>query len=60
MMYPRLRLARNLLTDDGVIFISIDDSEQGNLKNMRWTKQQQQEALNNQKNPHSVRSRKGK
>jgi adenine-specific DNA-methyltransferase len=26
MMYPRLRLARNLLTDDGVIFISIDDN----------------------------------
>ena len=32
MMYPRLILARNLLTDDGVIFISIDDSEQDNLK----------------------------
>ena len=32
MMYSRLRLARNLLTDDGVIFISIDDSEQVNLK----------------------------
>ena len=32
MMYPRLRLARNLLTEDGVIFISIDDNEQGNLK----------------------------
>ena len=32
MMYPRLKLARNLLTDDGVIFISIDDSEQANLK----------------------------
>ena len=32
MMYPRLRLARNLLTDDGVIFISIDDNEQANLK----------------------------
>ena len=31
--------------------------DQGNLKNMRWTKQQQQEALNNQKNPHSVKSR---
>jgi adenine-specific DNA-methyltransferase len=27
MMYPRLRLARNLLADDGVIFISIDDNE---------------------------------
>lgn len=32
MMYPRLKLARNLLTDDGVIFISIDDNEQTNLK----------------------------
>jgi adenine-specific DNA-methyltransferase len=32
MMYPRLKLARNLLTDDGVIFISIDDHEQDNLK----------------------------
>lgn len=32
MMYSRPMLARNLLTDDGVIFISIDDSEQGNLK----------------------------
>lgn len=32
MMYPRLKLARNLLTDDGVIFISIDDREQENLK----------------------------
>lgn len=31
-MYPRLQLARNLLADDGVIFISIDDNEQGNLK----------------------------
>ena len=26
MMYPRLKLARNLLSDDGVIFISIDDT----------------------------------
>lgn len=34
--------------------------DQGNLKNMRWTKQQQTEALNTQKNPHSVRSRRGK
>ena len=34
MMYPRLRLARNLLTDDGVIFISIDDNEQTNLKKL--------------------------
>ena len=32
MMYPRLRLARNLLSDDGVIFISIDDNEVCNLK----------------------------
>ncbi len=32
MMYPRLKLARNLLTEDGVIFISIDDSEANNLK----------------------------
>lgn len=32
MMYPRLRLARNLLTDDGVIFISIDDNEYANLR----------------------------
>lgn len=32
MMYSRLMLARNLLSDDGVIFISIDDNEQENLK----------------------------
>lgn len=32
MIYPRLKLARNLLRDDGVIFISIDDNEQANLK----------------------------
>lgn len=32
MMYPRLKLARDLLTDDGVIFISIDEHEQANLK----------------------------
>ena len=32
MMYPRLRVARNLLSDDGVIFISIDDNEKDNLK----------------------------
>lgn len=31
MLYPRLRLAKDLLTDDGVIFISIDDNEQANL-----------------------------
>ena len=34
MMYPRLKLAHNLLTDDGVIFISIDDSEAANLKKL--------------------------
>ena len=32
MMYPRLRLAANLLRDDGVIFVSIDDAELYNLK----------------------------
>ena len=32
MMLPRLQLARELLTNDGVIFISIDDNEQANLK----------------------------
>lgn len=34
MMYSRLKLARNLLRDDGVIFISIDDNEQANLKRL--------------------------
>lgn len=34
MMYPRLKLARNLLTDDGVIFISIDDNEAHNLRKL--------------------------
>ena len=34
MMYPRLRLARNLLKDDGVIFMSIDDNEVDNLKRL--------------------------
>ena len=34
MMYPRLRLAANLLTDDGVIFISIDDHEVHNLRKL--------------------------
>ena len=34
MMYPRLRLAANLLRDDGVIFISIDDVEVDNLKKL--------------------------
>lgn len=34
MMYPRLKLARNLLEDEGMIFISIDDNEIGNLKRL--------------------------
>lgn len=34
MMYPRLKLARNLLRDDGVVFISIDDNELINLKQL--------------------------
>ncbi len=34
MMYPRLKLARNLLKDDGVVFISIDDNENHNLKKL--------------------------
>nr|WP_294509302.1 site-specific DNA-methyltransferase [uncultured Bilophila sp.] len=34
MMYPRLRLAANLLRDDGAIFISIDDGEQANLRKL--------------------------
>lgn len=34
MMYPRLRLASNLLRDDGVIFISIDDNEITNLRRL--------------------------
>ncbi len=34
MMYPRLKLARDLLTDDGVIFISINDKEVSSLKNI--------------------------
>jgi len=32
MMYPRLKLARNLLAYNGVLFVSIDDNEQGNLR----------------------------
>ena len=32
MIYPRLKLAKDLLTDDGVIFISMDDHEQENIK----------------------------
>ena len=34
MMYPRLKLARNLLREDGVIFISIDDNEVSNLRKL--------------------------
>ena len=34
MMYPRLKLARNLLCESGLIFISIDDNEQYNLKKL--------------------------
>lgn len=34
MMYPRLKLARNLLNEDGIIFISIDDNEVDNLKKL--------------------------
>lgn len=34
MMYPRLKLARNLLSDDGAIFISIDENEVDNLKKL--------------------------
>ena len=34
MIYPRLKVAKDLLTEDGVIFISIDDNEQKNLKNI--------------------------
>ena len=34
MIYTRLKLARNLLRDDGVIFVSIDDNEQANLKRL--------------------------
>ena len=34
MIYPRLKVAKDLLSDDGVIFISIDDNEERNLKNI--------------------------
>lgn len=34
MMYPRLRLSRNLMTDDGIIFLSIDDNELHNLRKL--------------------------
>lgn len=34
MMYPRLKLARGLLTDDGVLIVAIDDHEHGNLRSL--------------------------
>ncbi|WP_202817123.1 site-specific DNA-methyltransferase [Serinicoccus sp. CUA-874] len=34
MMFPRLKLARNLLTDDGVLVVSIDENEHANLVNL--------------------------
>ncbi|CAM3282906.1 DNA methylase N-4/N-6 domain-containing protein [Williamsia muralis] len=34
MMYPRLKLARNLLSDDGLVFVSIDDAEAPNLRRL--------------------------
>lgn len=34
MIYPRLRLARNLMANDGLIFVSCDDSEVGNLRHL--------------------------
>ena len=34
MIYPRLKVAKDLLSEDGVIFVSIDDNEQKNLKNI--------------------------
>jgi adenine-specific DNA-methyltransferase len=34
MLYPRLKIARSLLAEDGVIFVSIDDSESANLKHL--------------------------
>lgn len=37
MMYPRLKLARNLLTEDGVMFVSIDEHEFQNLKRLLET-----------------------
>jgi adenine-specific DNA-methyltransferase len=32
MIYPRLKLAKNLLSEDGIIFVSIDDIEASSLK----------------------------
>ena len=34
MMYPRLKVAKDLLRDDGIIFISIDDTELSNIKKL--------------------------
>ena len=34
MMYPRLKLARNLLADDGILFVSIDDNESPQLRRL--------------------------
>lgn len=34
MMYPRLKLARELLSEDGILFVSIDDIEERNLRNI--------------------------
>ena len=34
MMYPRIKLARNLLRDDGILFISISDVEQSNIRKL--------------------------
>src|SRR5690606_29491661 len=34
MMYPRLKLARNILNDSGVLFVSIDDGEHSNIKKL--------------------------
>ena len=38
MMWPRLQLLRELLSDDGVIFVSIDDNEHHHLRDVLWTK----------------------
>ena len=60
MMYPRLFLARNLLRDDGVIFVSIDDNEVHNLRllmnevfgeenfvgNFQWRRRQRADSRN--------------
>jgi adenine-specific DNA-methyltransferase len=59
MMYPRLKLARNLLADDGVIFISIDDNEAANLRRLcdeiygEGQQQQRCQAVFARPQPHS-------